>query len=75
MGAGCGAALGTVHPWRGEVGATLGGGARPTVVVLPYFSAEGGRRGRLGLVGLKAEWAGGAAGWTRPKFEEETFLK
>jgi hypothetical protein len=37
MGVGCGAVLEVVHPWRGEAGVTLGGGARPVVVVLPLL--------------------------------------
>jgi hypothetical protein len=72
MGVGCGAALGAVHPWRGEAEAMLGGSTRPALVVLPCFGAEGGRRGRWGQ---KAEQAGRAAGSTGLKPEEETFSK
>jgi hypothetical protein len=56
-GAGCGAVLGAVHPWWGEAGATLGGGARLAAVVLPCFSAGGG---------TKAGWARWAKRPSRP---------
>jgi hypothetical protein len=39
----------------------------------PCFGAEGGRRGQVGLVGQKAERAGGATRRTGPKYEEEPF--
>jgi hypothetical protein len=56
-GTGCGAALGAVHPWRGEAGVTLGGGARPAAMTLPCFDVGGGR---------KAGWVGWAKRPSRP---------
>jgi hypothetical protein len=48
---GCGEELGAMAFMAGEAGTTLGGGARPAVVALPCFGAEGGRRGQVGRVG------------------------
>jgi hypothetical protein len=44
--------LGAAFPWRGEAGAALGGGARPTVVAAPASVREEGE-GAVGLVGPK----------------------
>jgi hypothetical protein len=43
-GAGCGVELGAAHPWRGEAGVALDGGARPVMAVAPCFDASGGRK-------------------------------
>jgi hypothetical protein len=43
-GVGCGVELGAAHPWRGEAGVALDGGARPVTAVAPYFGAGGGRK-------------------------------
>jgi hypothetical protein len=75
MGVGCDAALGVEHPWRGEAGATLGGGARSAVAALPCFSAGGGTKASWGRVGQKAKQAGGAVGLTGPKAERNSFSK
>jgi hypothetical protein len=44
MGAGCSVELGTVHPWRGEAGVALDGGARPVMAAAPCFGVGGGRK-------------------------------
>jgi hypothetical protein len=44
IGVGCSVELGAVHPWWGEVGVALDGGARPVTVVAPCFGAGGGRK-------------------------------
>jgi hypothetical protein len=41
-GVGCGVELGAAHPWQGEAGVALDGGARPAVA--PCFGAGGGRK-------------------------------
>jgi hypothetical protein len=42
-GAGCGVELGAAHPWRGEAGVVLDGGAR-SVTAAPCFGVGGGRK-------------------------------
>jgi hypothetical protein len=43
-GAGCGVELWAAHPWRGEAGVALDGGARPVTAAAPCFGVGGGRK-------------------------------
>jgi hypothetical protein len=43
-GTGCGVELRAEHPWRGEAGVALDGGARPVTAAAPCFGVGGGRK-------------------------------
>jgi hypothetical protein len=74
IGAGRGVELGAAHPWRGEAGVALDGGARPVTVTAPCFGAGGGRK--VGwLHGLKGRMGRLAAGPIRPKVKENFFFE
>jgi hypothetical protein len=62
MGIGCGAELRVAHPWRGEAGVALEGGAKQAVMEAPCFGVGGGRKASWakrpnGPAGCWANWA------------------
>jgi hypothetical protein len=70
-GVGCGVELEATHPWRGEAGVALDGGARSVTAAAPCFSVGGGRKDGW------ARWAerpdGPAGRWGR-RLKENSFL-